>query len=80
MAQWDFVAECDEFSTTRKRVISVRTTRFREIQMQNGERKVWSHERIDLVTIATPNHTHFPIAKPSPEAGINFICDKPMTF
>ena len=37
-------------------------------------------ERIDFVSIATPNHTHFPIAKCMVEAGFNVICDKPLTF
>jgi predicted dehydrogenase len=37
-------------------------------------------ERIDFVSIATPNFTHFEIAKAAVEAGFNVICDKPMTF
>jgi len=37
-------------------------------------------QRIDFISIATPNHTHFPIAKAAVEAGFNVICDKPMTF
>ena len=37
-------------------------------------------QRIDFVSIATPNHTHFAIAKAAVEAGLNVICDKPMTF
>jgi predicted dehydrogenase len=37
-------------------------------------------ERIDFVSIATPNHTHFEIAKACAEAGFNVMCDKPMTF
>ncbi|QDV50119.1 Gfo/Idh/MocA family protein [Gimesia fumaroli] len=37
-------------------------------------------QRIDFVSIATPNFTHFPIAKTAVEAGFNVICDKPMTF
>jgi predicted dehydrogenase len=37
-------------------------------------------DRVDFVSIATPNHTHFPIAKTCLEAGFNVICDKPMTF
>src|SRR5579862_9226491 len=37
-------------------------------------------KRIDFVTVATPNHTHFPIAKAALQAGFNVICDKPMTF
>lgn len=34
---------------------------------------------IEAVTIVTPNHMHFPIAKAFLEAGIHVICDKPMT-
>ncbi|MSR56307.1 MAG: Gfo/Idh/MocA family oxidoreductase [Planctomycetaceae bacterium] len=37
-------------------------------------------KRIDFLSIATPNHTHFPIAKAALAAGFNVICDKPMTF
>jgi predicted dehydrogenase len=36
--------------------------------------------RVDFISVATPNHTHFPIAKAALEAGFNVICDKPMTF
>ena len=35
---------------------------------------------IDFVTVATPNHMHFPVAKAALEAGYHVICDKPMTF
>jgi predicted dehydrogenase len=37
-------------------------------------------ERIDVVAVTTPNHTHFPISKAALEAGFHVICDKPMTF
>lgn len=37
-------------------------------------------ERIDFLSVATPNHTHFDIAKAAVDAGFNVICDKPMTF
>ena len=37
-------------------------------------------ERIDFVSIVTPNYLHFPIAKAFIEAGISVICDKPMTY
>ncbi|MDA0807528.1 MAG: Gfo/Idh/MocA family oxidoreductase [Planctomycetota bacterium] len=37
-------------------------------------------QRIDFVSVATPNHTHFEIAKAAVDAGFNVICDKPMTF
>jgi predicted dehydrogenase len=36
--------------------------------------------RVDFVSVATPNHTHFEIAKAVLEAGFNVVCDKPMTF
>lgn len=44
------------------------------------ENKLPVGERVDFVSIATPNHTHFEIAKAAVEAGFNVICDKPMTF
>ena len=37
-------------------------------------------DKIDFVSVATPNHTHFEIAKTFVEAGFNVVCDKPMTF
>src|SRR5213595_2178889 len=37
-------------------------------------------DKIDFVSIATPNHTHFEIAKAFAQAGFNVMCDKPMTF
>jgi len=36
-------------------------------------------ERIDFVSIVTPNNTHFAVAKTFLEAGFNVVCDKPMT-
>ncbi|MGD8176051.1 Gfo/Idh/MocA family protein [Marinimicrobium sp. ARAG 43.8] len=34
---------------------------------------------IEAVSIVTPNHMHFPVAKAALEAGIHVICDKPVT-
>jgi predicted dehydrogenase len=36
-------------------------------------------DRIDLVTVATPNSTHYEITKALLEAGIHVLCEKPMT-
>ncbi len=36
-------------------------------------------DRIDAVSIVTPNHVHFQPAKAFLEAGIHVICDKPLT-
>ena len=37
-------------------------------------------DRVDLVTVATPNSTHFEITKAFLEAGFNVLCEKPMTL
>lgn len=49
-------------------------------ELVEKEQALPADQRIDFVSIATPNHTHFPIAKAALEAGFNVICDKPMTF
>ena len=37
-------------------------------------------DRIDLVTVATPNATHYEITKAFLEHGVNVLCEKPMTM
>ena len=37
-------------------------------------------DKIDLVTVATPNSTHFEITKEFLEGGFNVLCEKPMTM
>src|SRR5438093_7722243 len=37
-------------------------------------------QRIDYVTIVTPNDSHYPIAKAALEAGISVLCEKPLTL
>ncbi len=37
-------------------------------------------DRVDLVTVATPNATHFPITKAFLLAGFHVLCEKPMTM
>jgi predicted dehydrogenase len=44
------------------------------------EKALPADRRIDFVSVATPNHTHFEIAKAAVDAGFNVVCDKPMTF
>lgn len=46
-------------------------------EMLAGERD--RPDRVDLVTIATPNATHYPIARAFLEAGFAVLCEKPMT-
>ncbi|MCC8934076.1 Gfo/Idh/MocA family protein [Rhizobium sp. 'Codium 1'] len=47
-------------------------------EMLAGERG--RDDRVDLVTVATPNSTHFEITKAFLEAGFNVLCEKPMTM
>ncbi len=49
-------------------------------EMVTSESRLPEGERIDFVSIATPNHTHFKIARDFAEAGFNVVCDKPMTL
>lgn len=48
--------------------------------MLQSELALPESERIDFVSVATPNHMHFPIAKAAVDAGFNVICDKPLTL
>lgn len=47
-------------------------------EMLEGE--IGRDDRIDLVTVATPNSTHFEITRAFLEAGFNVLCEKPMTM
>ena len=47
-------------------------------EMLDGE--TGRDDRIDLVTVATPNATHFEITKAYLEAGFHVLCEKPMTM
>jgi predicted dehydrogenase len=49
-------------------------------EMIEGELGLPEGERIDFVSITTPNNWHFPIAKDFLYAGFNIMCEKPMTF
>ncbi|MBY6120947.1 Gfo/Idh/MocA family protein [Mameliella alba] len=47
-------------------------------EMLEGERG--RADRVDLVTVATPNATHFEITKAFLEGGFHVLCEKPMTM
>jgi predicted dehydrogenase len=47
-------------------------------EMLEGERR--RTDRVDLVTVATPNATHFEITRAFLEAGFHVLCEKPMTM
>ncbi|GGR64320.1 oxidoreductase [Deinococcus seoulensis] len=46
--------------------------------MLDGELARPVGERIDAVSIVTPNHLHYPVARAFAAAGIHVICDKPL--
>jgi len=48
--------------------------------MAAAEAGLPENERIDFVTIVTPNVSHFAIAKRFIDAGFHVVCDKPMTY
>ena len=47
-------------------------------EMLDAERE--REDRVDLVTVATPNATHFEIARAFLEADVDVLCEKPMTM
>lgn len=49
-------------------------------EMIREEAKLPADVRMDLVSIVTPNHMHFPPAYAALEAGFHVISDKPMTL
>ena len=49
-------------------------------EMIEAEKKLPEGERMDFVSIVTPNHVHFPPAKMALENGFHVVCDKPLAF
>lgn len=49
-------------------------------EMIEREKRLPADERIDFITVATPNFTHYEIALAGVQAGFNVVCDKPMTL
>jgi predicted dehydrogenase len=50
------------------------------IEMINIEKKLPNNERMDFVSIVTPNHLHFKPARIALENGFHVVLDKPMTL
>jgi len=49
-------------------------------EMIEQEKSLPEGERMDFVSIVTPNHMHFPAAKLALKNGFHVVCDKPMTL
>ena len=67
-------ASAPDYDVTQERAY----TSYKE--MFEAEAKKPVGERIDFVSVTTPNHTHFEVAKAALQAGFHVVCDKPMTF
>jgi predicted dehydrogenase len=82
-AQFDFVAGALDHDLARGRDFGQRLGLAADRaygdwpEMLAGE--VARADRIDLVTVATPNSTHYEITKAFLEAGIHVLCEKPLT-
>lgn len=48
--------------------------------MMDSEAALPENERMEFVSIVTPNHVHFPVAKAALEAGFHVLSDKPATL
>ena len=49
-------------------------------EMLEKEKKLNKEKRLDLVTVATPNSTHFEITKSFLKEDFNVLCEKPLTM
>lgn len=49
-------------------------------EMISREKRLRADKRMQIVSIVTPNHVHFPPAKMALENGFHVICDKPLAF
>ena len=49
-------------------------------EMMSTEAQLPEGERMDFVSIVTPNHLHFEPAKMALEHGFHVVCDKPLSF
>lgn len=82
----ELVAGCfsrDYMNTKRTgEVLSIEPSRCYETyeQMFEAESRLPKSERIEFVSIVTPNSSHYQIAKSALEHGFHVMCDKPMTI
>ena len=81
--RYELVAGCfassPERSRASARALGVGDTRaygdFREM----AEREAARDDGIEVVSIVTPNHLHYPVAREFLRRGIHVVCDKPLT-
>ncbi len=49
-------------------------------EMIVAERSLPEHEQMDFISIVTPNHVHYPVAKAALENGFHVVCEKPLAI
>jgi len=72
-SNWETNKECGEF-------YRIDPKRIYEDYKEMAEKESKREDGIDFVTIVTPNHLHYPVAKEFLEKGIHVLCEKPLTF
>jgi len=76
-----FSASPEKSQETGKKLYLPDTRIYRSyMEMISKEKMLPENERMDFVSIVTPNHLHFPQARMALENGFHVICDKPMTM
>src|SRR5690349_12826392 len=51
---------------------------YESMALEEGKRP--RGDRIDFVSVVTPNHLHFPVCATFLKAGFNVVCDKPLAI
>ena len=79
---YDLVAGCfsSNYDNSKKTGTNLGLSKDRiyKTYQEMAEKEAARSDKIDVVSIVTPNHLHFPIAKKFAEKGIHIICDKPL--
>ncbi|MDE2737978.1 MAG: Gfo/Idh/MocA family oxidoreductase [Paracoccaceae bacterium] len=82
--KYDFVASALDIDPAKAKEFGIRLGVSPDRAYGNWQEMLQSErarpDRIELVTVATPNDTHFEICKSFMEAGIDVFCEKPLTI
>jgi len=71
---WDLVAVCDLDEDRARRVVGPRST----VEVETSVARLLARPDLDAVAIATPAHTHAPLALAAFEAGKHVLVEKPL--
>lgn len=71
---WDLVAVCDLDEARARKAIGSRST----VEVETSVERLLAREDVDAVAIATPAHTHAPLALAAFAAGKHVLVEKPL--